>query len=131
AFVTSLAGQTEVFSMNPDGSDKRNLSNYAAGPDDNFDWRPRPNTPAGPNVTVTSNGAAVTFSNVTTAGETTITPIDPNSLSGVPGEYVINANSLAFEIHTTAVYTGPIAIGFQVPGVNNPIDRKSTRLNSS
>jgi hypothetical protein len=93
-------------------------------------WRPRPsgNTPAGTNVTVTSNGVPVTFSNVTTAGQTTVTPIDPNSLQGIPGEYVINANSLAFEIHTTAVYTGPITIGFQVPGVNNPITFSTLRV---
>jgi hypothetical protein len=38
----------------------------------------------------------------------------------VPGEYVIGAGSLAFEIHTTAAYAGPITIGFQVPGIDDP-----------
>jgi hypothetical protein len=93
-------------------------------------WQPRKAgaTPAGANVTVTENGVAVNFSNVTTAGETTVTQIDPNSLQGIPGEYVINAGSLAFEIHTTAVYAGPITLGFQVPGISNPITFSALRV---
>ncbi len=49
---------------------------------------------------------------MTAAGLTTVTPIDPNSLQGVPGEYVTNAGSLAFEVRTTAAYAGPITLGF-------------------
>lgn len=48
-------------------------------------------TPVGTNVTVAENGVTLTFSNVTTAGETTVTPIDPNSLTGAPGGYVVNS----------------------------------------
>ncbi|HVF57079.1 MAG TPA: DPP IV N-terminal domain-containing protein [Pyrinomonadaceae bacterium] len=87
------------------------------------DWRPVTppgDTPTGANVAVAENGVAVTFSNVTTAGETTVAPIDPNSLQGIPGEYVIVAGTLAFEIKTTAVYSGPITIGFHVPGIDDP-----------
>lgn len=128
-FTSRRAGNTVIDIINSDGTGRVALTtetSYYAHPK----WQPRPqgNTPAGTNINVTANGASVTFSNVTTAGETTITPIDPNSLTGVPGEYVINANSLAFEIHATAVYTGPITIGFQVPGVNNPITFSALRV---
>lgn len=93
-------------------------------------WQPRKagDTPAGADVTVVENGVAVTFSNVTRAGVTTVTPIDPNSLQGLPGEYAVNAGSLAFEIHTTAVYAGPITLGFQVPGVDNPVTFGALRV---
>ena len=116
--------------VNADGTNRVEVTThpFLLGPPK---WRPRlqqQNTPPGTNVTVTQGSVAVTLSNVTTAGKTTVTPIDPNSLQGVPGEYVINANSLAFEIHTTAVYTGPITIGFQVPGVDNPITFSTLRV---
>lgn len=74
------------------------------------------------------SGVQLSFANVTGARQTTVTPIDPNSLQGIPGEYVINANSLAFEITTTASYTGPITIGFAAPGVNDPATFSALRV---
>jgi Tol biopolymer transport system component len=127
AFVSDRDGLNQIYLMNADGSNQANLSN-SLSEDDSPVWEPPLDTPAGTNVIVTENGVTITFSNVTQAGETTVTPIDPNSLTGVPGEYVINANSLAFEIHTTAVYTGPITLGFQVAGVNNPITFSALRV---
>jgi len=120
-FTTNRNGVPRINIINVDGTGRAELPGQP-GFYGTPTWRPRPrrNTPAGANVTVAQGSVSVTFANVTTAGETTVTPIDPNSLTGIPGEYVINANSLAFEIHTTAVYTGPITIGFNVPGVNNP-----------
>ncbi len=121
AFTTNRNGVSRINIFNADGTGRVELPGEAGyyGPPK---WRPRRvgDTPAGENVTVVENGVAVTFSNVTTAGVTTVTPIDPNSLQGVPGEYVIDGGTLAFEIHTTAVYAGPITIGFQVPGVSDP-----------
>jgi Tol biopolymer transport system component len=126
-FTTRRTGNDGIDIINANGTGRVALSTdsaYYAHPK----WQPTGNTPAGTNVTITVNGVTLTFSNVTQAGQTTVTPIDPNSLSGVPGEYVINANSLAFEIHTTAVYTGPITVGFQVPSVNNPITFSALRV---
>jgi hypothetical protein len=121
AFTSNRNGVSRINIIGADGARRVELpgeAGYYGAPK----WRPRRagDTPAGANVTVAENGVAVTFSNVTTAGETTVTPIDPNSLQGVPGEYVINAGSLAFEVKTTAVYSGPITLGFQVPGIDNP-----------
>ena len=126
-FVFSSDSDPDIYVINVDGTNLTNLTNNPAY-EDYFDWRPTHNTPAGSNVTVTQNSVAVTLSNVTSAGSTTVTPIDPNTLQGVPGEYVINANSLAFEIHTTAIYSGPITIAFQVPGVNDPIAFSTLRV---
>ncbi len=127
AFLSRRNGVQSIDIINADGTNRVEL---AQGDVLAPKWRPRPqpNTPAGTNVVVTNNGVQLTFSNVTQAGQTTITPIDPNSLQGIPGEYVINANSLAFEITTTAAYTGPIIIGFQVPGINNPITFSTLRV---
>jgi Tol biopolymer transport system component len=120
AFESSRNGVSSIDIINADGTGRVDVTNQQ-GIYSRPKWRPRPqqNTPAGANVTVTENGVTLTFSSVTTAGQTTVTLVDPNSLSGIPGEYVINGNSLAFEITTTAAYTGPITIGFHVPGVND------------
>ncbi|HYO62491.1 MAG TPA: PxKF domain-containing protein, partial [Pyrinomonadaceae bacterium] len=129
AFQTSRNGVSRINIINADGTGRVELPGepgYHGAPR----WQPRKagDTPAGENVTVEANGVAVNFSNVTTAGVTTVTPIDPNSLQGIPGEYVINEGTLAFEIQTTAVYAGPITIGFQVPGVNDPVTFGALRV---
>ncbi|HEX8423409.1 MAG TPA: hypothetical protein VF634_08355, partial [Pyrinomonadaceae bacterium] len=132
-FTTSRNGLSALNLINADGSGRVTLPTdgdlYYYTPK----WRPRAapqnNTPAGANVAVqTESGVQLSFANVTQAGQTTVTPIDPNSLQGIPGEYVVNANSLAFVIKTTAAYTGPITIGFQVPNVTNPITFSTLRV---
>ncbi|HEV3470650.1 MAG TPA: SBBP repeat-containing protein [Pyrinomonadaceae bacterium] len=120
-------GPREILGLGVSGGWQGNLSAYPLS-DFNHSWRSVKNTPAGADVSVSQNGVTVTFSNVSAAGQTTVTPIDPNSLQGLPGEYVINADSLAFEITTTAAYTGPITIGFQVPSVTNPVTFSALRV---
>ncbi|HEX8189448.1 MAG TPA: DPP IV N-terminal domain-containing protein, partial [Pyrinomonadaceae bacterium] len=129
AFQTYRNGNSRINIINADGTGRVELPGepgYHGAPV----WQPRKAgaTPAGSNVTVAENGVTVTFSNVTAAGVTTITPIDPNSLQGIPGEYVINAGTLAFEIHTTAVYAGPITLGFQVAGIDDPVTFGALRV---
>jgi probable HAF family extracellular repeat protein len=113
-------GNSEIYLINSDGTGPRNLTNNGAY-DANPRWQPPPppNTPAGTNVTVTLNGVTVVFSHVTSAGTTLATPVAPNSLSGVPAEYLINADSLAYTIQTDAVYDGPVTVSFYVPGVGS------------
>ncbi|HEX8456628.1 MAG TPA: DPP IV N-terminal domain-containing protein [Pyrinomonadaceae bacterium] len=129
AFGTNRNGVSRINLINADGTGRVELpgeAGYYGAPK----WRPRKAlvTPVGTNVTVAENGVALTFANVTNAGVTTITPIDPNSLQGLPGEYVISAGSLAFEIHTTAAYTGTITLGFQVPGIDSPDTFSALRI---
>ena len=67
------------------------------------------NTPAGGTAVVVADGgaASITFSSVTAAGTTTLTPVDPASLNlSMPGGFALSNTSQAFEIHTTATATG-------------------------
>jgi hypothetical protein len=81
-------------------------------------------TPAGKNVTVQasvgSTTVQLTFTKVSAAGNTTVTPIDPASAGTVPGDFTINGSSLAFDIQTTATFTGKITIVFYLPSVTDP-----------
>jgi sugar lactone lactonase YvrE len=82
-------------------------------------------TPVGSNVPVNigavgSAVVALTFPQVTVAGTTTVTPIDPSSAGTLPSGYELTGGNLAFQITTTATYTTPppIIIAFQVPSVD-------------
>jgi hypothetical protein len=76
---------------------------------------PARNTPVGSNVAVPvpeTVSATVTFSNVTAAGETTVTAIpDPAALNlNLPGGFAISGTSAAYEISTTAAFSGTIEV---------------------
>ena len=60
----------------------------------------------------------LTFPQVTTAGTTTVTLINPASAGSLPSGYELNGAGIAYEIATTATYTAPIIIAFQVPNVD-------------
>jgi hypothetical protein len=87
-----------------------------------------PNTLPGTNVTVQSGDTTITFDNVSTAGTTTVTPIDPNDAGTLPGGFALTTPPLAFEIQTTATVSGPITICFYVPSVNDPGEFSSLRV---
>ncbi len=73
-------------------------------------------TTAGSSVTTVLGSVSVTFSNVTTAGTTTQIPISPASAGTLPGGFSLGSGLPAFQVSTTASYTPPITICFQVPG---------------
>ncbi|MEO8434724.1 MAG: Calx-beta domain-containing protein [Pyrinomonadaceae bacterium] len=77
-------------------------------------------TPPGSNVTVQGNGLEITFSQVSSAGITTMNSIPPSSAGTTPGGYVVSGSSVAFEIATTAAYTPPIDLCFAMPSVTDP-----------
>jgi len=114
AFSSTRDGdQGEIYVMDADGNNQTRVTNDPAQ-DDRTSWGPQVevafNTPAGTDVTVTIGAVQVTFSNVVQAGQTSVTPIDPNSAGTLPGQYVLTGDSLAFEITTTASYTGTITV---------------------
>jgi hypothetical protein len=76
-----------------------------------------PNTNPGTNVQVQSNAgdSAVTFSQVTGAGTTSFTPIDPAAAGTVPSGYTLCPNCPAYDISTTAAYTPPVTVCIDVP----------------
>jgi hypothetical protein len=87
--------------------------------------------PVGSNVTIEPETGlpdaelGLTFTQVTATGVTTVAPLnDPASAGDVPGGFSIS-NSIAYQIETTAQFTGPVILAFQVPFTdadNNGID---------
>ncbi|MEW6207722.1 MAG: HYR domain-containing protein [Acidobacteriota bacterium] len=71
-------------------------------------------SPSTPNVTMESNGVAVTFANLFEEGETTATLIDPASVGQLPPGYIAY-NNLAYDITTTATVSGPYTVTFNLP----------------
>jgi len=84
-------------------------------------------TPAGTNVVAQSGLTTLTFSNVSSAGTTTVEPIDASTTGTVPGGFAIS-DTLAFEIHTTAAFSGPVTVGFVVPGPMSEPDFNQLRV---
>lgn len=61
-------------------------------------------------------GTTIAFDTITSAGTALVTPISPESVdANLPGNYVIPGLDVAYEIQTTATYTGPIVIALRVP----------------
>ena len=92
---------------------------------------PTPNTQPGTNVTVqTPTGdARATFAQVTAAGTTTFTPINPPSSAGTPPTgYTIEDDAPAYDITTTATYAPPIDVCFTVSSVNDATVFSKLRL---
>ncbi len=82
----------------------------------------QPNTPVGVPVTVRIYDAAVTFPSVTQAGNTIFAEINPPTSAGTPpAGYLICPTCTAYDITTTAVYTGPVNVCLGVPsGIGEP-----------
>ncbi|MBA2734544.1 MAG: DUF4214 domain-containing protein [Acidobacteria bacterium] len=76
-------------------------------------------TNTGTSVNVQSGSVTVTYSSVTSPGNTTITPINPASAGALPDGYALGDYSLAFDITTTATVTPPIDVCFNVPSVTD------------
>lgn len=60
---------------------------------------------------------SLNFAGITHGGTTTSTPIDPSTAGNLPGGFSITGASLAFDLTTTAAYTAPITVCFNVPPV--------------
>lgn len=84
-------------------------------------------TPIGTNSAVVVNNTAFTFDNVTAGGTTSVTPIDPASVGQVPGGFAVS-NSVAYEIATTATFTGSVTLAFKVPGPISETDFNSLAI---
>jgi biotin operon repressor len=72
-------------------------------------------TPPGNNINIQSQGVSVTFFQVTNGGLTTIQDLDLGLVGPMPNGYAVTASSVAFDVSTTATYTGPIDICFALP----------------
>jgi len=78
------------------------------------------NTPTGTDVGVTASGISITFANVTSAGDTGVTP-RPMLPAVLPAKFVAVATVNGqlsvggVDIHTTASFTGPVTLCFGYP----------------
>jgi hypothetical protein len=110
--------QSEIFNIEGNGNDLGRLTSVETS-DYSPAWQPTQvdNTPVGPNVTVNYGQIQLTFENVTATGVTSIQLVDANSFASSlpPGFTLYNSNRPAFEITTTAQFTGAVTIGFTVP----------------
>jgi hypothetical protein len=75
-------------------------------------------TPAGSNVVSQVNDASLTFPTASMQGVTTDFTIDPATAGTLPGGYT--QTGLAYDISTTAAYTGPVNICFHLPAISDP-----------
>ena len=82
-----------------------------------LDNLPPAQTPTGSGVSVQEGSVNLNFTGVNTAGTTTATSINPNSAGTLPGGFAIDGASLAFDLTTTASYTAPVKVCFNVPPV--------------
>ncbi len=75
-------------------------------------------TSTGQNVPVAPTGDLdLVFSNVTTGGSTTATPLSQNQLEPLPSNFTLIANPIIYDITTTAVFSGGITVTLRVPNV--------------
>ena len=85
-----------------------------------------PTTP-GANVTTQAGDVNVVFGNVSNAGTTTSTPIDPSSAGTAPsGAYSLVGP--AFDISTTATTSGPYNVCINVPYITDPVAFTNLKL---
>lgn len=72
-------------------------------------------SPTGTDIDISIGDANFVFEEITAGGTTTVTPIDPASIGDVPGGFAVS-DSVAYEIGTTATFTGSVTLAFKVPG---------------
>jgi sugar lactone lactonase YvrE len=143
AVVTTLAGSAGNFSGAADGTGSAVLFNlpfyvavdtsgnlYVTDTGNNTSRRGNPvvppkTTPVGNSVMVNAGtvgiaSVSLTFPQVTMAGTTSVTLINPASAGSLPGGYALTGAGFGYEIETTAAYVTPppIILAFQVPNVD-------------
>ena len=84
--------------------------------------------PTGLNVNVRCDLVSVTFAEVTAAGETTITAINPVTAGTVPGGFELGAGLPAYEIATMATYVPPVTVCIAVNSVTDANEFASLRI---
>ena len=64
-------------------------------------------------------GLSLTFTNVTNGGNSVATPIELNSAGALPSGFQYIAQSVAYDVRTSANYTGEIEVCFDLPGITD------------
>jgi hypothetical protein len=86
-------------------------------------------TPPGNDVVADFDDVKTVFSNVSSGGATTISPIDPATAGTLPsGGYALSGLGIGFELTTTATVTGDIIVGIVVPSTVDEVTFNSLRV---
>ncbi len=104
-----------TFTSLPDGSDERLVAkDYIVTSPYAWGRQYRVTSAAGTNVKVKYGQTSVTFGNVVTSGETLVNPISEKALEMPQGYFSLNGLG-AYEVASSASFTGPITICFKAP----------------
>ncbi|HEX8071742.1 MAG TPA: FG-GAP-like repeat-containing protein [Pyrinomonadaceae bacterium] len=95
------------------------FNSLAANQAANFEATPSVFTPAGAPVTVQVGAFTVTYTAVTSAGQTNAPPINPATAGQLPPGITLVAGAPAANISTTAGFTPPVTVCTQVQSVND------------
>ncbi len=101
---------------------------FGAGQSGGFVSNPIVTTPIGANVKTNLGDAALTFSNVTGAGNTTITAIDAATTGLNAGSYTLKTDVQGYNLQTNATFTGNIEVCLKVPMVYSQASFFALRL---
>jgi hypothetical protein len=118
-FFDFLHGQTGVA---PNGIELHAILDIA------FPTQQSATTANGSNVTNTIGDATIRFTDVSSPGTTTVTPIDPASAGTPPGSGGYKVVGPAFDISTAATTTGPYNVCISVPYITDSVAFQHLKL---
>jgi hypothetical protein len=118
-FFDFLHGQTGVA---PNGIELHAILDIA------FPTQQSATTGVGSNVAQTIGDATIRFTDVSNAGTTTVTPIDPASAGTPPGTGGYKVAGPAFDISTAATTTGPYNVCISVPYITDSVAFQHLKL---
>ena len=106
------SGNGEIYTMNADGSNPTRLTNNFVS--DYFSaWQ----TSTGIVSVTPASNINLTFANAITPGNTVATALAADQLPILPIGYTPLAGTFAYDVRTSAVYTGNINVSYRVPNV--------------
>lgn len=114
----------EIYVMNTNGTNLTRLTN-SVGLDSASSWQ---RGIGGAATVAPASNVSVTFANVSQAGNTVATPIAPASAGALPSGYQLIPQSIAYDIRTSAQFSGNITTTFNVPNVPDALTCTSLRM---
>jgi hypothetical protein len=118
-----------IYVMNADGSSRARVTLFST--DMAPDWGAQFSavTPAGANVAVQLGDTNITFSNISSPGVTSVDTIAPVAAGPLPAGYTtIPGLGMAFDITSTATFSGPITACFKAASVTNATEFAALRI---
>ncbi|GEM_PF-1824380 len=107
---------SEIYTMNANGNNQTRLTNDAFF-DGYTDWQPvRANVPVSP-----VNGVRLTFANITQPGYIVAASFTQTQIPAFPLRYRHASPTQAYDISSSATYTGNVTVSFDVPNVANAV----------